>query len=295
MRLSAGDALVVSDDDAWSRRFTAAADFEVTRTDSVSEAVQAASDADGYVNCVVVDSAGTWADPSLVFAAVTARFPDAACIVAGTDHPVDPPACEDIRVEVAADRDSPGLVAAAAERAVESGRHLRYPVPDGEADRAAAVRACNVDGLAAGDDLDAVVAEVADALAVDVAFVGLVDTHVEHFVATHGWDPPANLDRSAVVCAHTVLDEGPFVVPDLAADPEFADAPSIEPRAYPSYAGVPVHADGHRVGSLCVRHGEPRSYSAEELETLKRYSAAVDDLLEAAAAKADDDQPSAAD
>ena len=63
--------------------------------------------------------------------------------------------------------------------------------------------------------------------------------------------------RADSFCAHAIAGESPFVVPDTAADPRFAD----NAMGLGFYAGTPVTAGGQRIGTLCVA-GEGRTRPA---------------------------------
>lgn len=98
---------------------------------------------------------------------------------------------------------------------------------------------------------------------VAAALVTLVDLE-ELRVAADALGPPGGrLPRAVAFCDWTIRGEEVFVVPDLAADPRFADNPLVAgPPFHRFYAGAPlVWTRGVRLGSLCLLDGQPREFS----------------------------------
>ncbi len=85
--------------------------------------------------------------------------------------------------------------------------------------------------------------------------------------------------RSIAFCAHTIQQDGLFVVTDTMADERFRENPLVvgEPHVR-FYAGAPlITHDGHALGSLCVFDRVPRSLTPAEataLEALRRQAVA---------------------
>lgn len=79
---------------------------------------------------------------------------------------------------------------------------------------------------------------------------------------------PAEIPREESVCATTILGDDTLVVPDLTADPEFADR--AEDGLLHFYAGHPLYAStGERIGAFCIYDPHPRAFSEREQAMLR--------------------------
>ncbi|PCD02958.1 histidine kinase [Sphingomonas spermidinifaciens] len=85
--------------------------------------------------------------------------------------------------------------------------------------------------------------------------------------------------RSWAFCNHTILQREIFTVPDLSADPRFADNPAVAgDPGFRFYTGAPVtDDDGFIVGSLCVIDRKPRVIGDREAKTLQALAAMASD------------------
>jgi len=104
---------------------------------------------------------------------------------------------------------------------------------------------------------------------VPIAVVGLVDENRQWFKSCTGLDV-RQTSRDISFCAHAILGDEIFVIPNAAEDERFADNPLVENAPYIRfYAGCPLKApDGSKLGSLCIMDREPRNPSKEDLEPL---------------------------
>jgi hypothetical protein len=82
-------------------------------------------------------------------------------------------------------------------------------------------------------------------------------------------NPPGSsqtLDNS--FCKHAVSTAEPFVVGDAREHELVRDSPAVA-KGVIAYAGIPLEVDGEVIGALCVIDSRPRSWSADDLSTLR--------------------------
>ena len=158
------------------------------------------------------------------------------------------------------------------------------PVPLDETVRLLSLHSLRIMDSAPEERFDRVTRMAKRLFDVDICLVSLVDSDRQWFKSKQGLDA-CQTPREVSFCGHAILQEQAFVVEDAHVDERFADNPLV--TGNPSvrfYAGYPVHApDGRRIGTLCLIDKEPRSFSADEQQTLKDFAALVDDELASAA------------
>ncbi|OUM39433.1 hypothetical protein B8W73_13155 [Arthrobacter agilis] len=86
-----------------------------------------------------------------------------------------------------------------------------------------------------------------------------------------------DLPRSLSLCARTIEQDRTLVIADASTDPEWRDHPLVaggpELRFY---AGHPVcTAHGWRIGTLCLMDDQPRTFSENDAQALRRLAAQV--------------------
>lgn len=115
---------------------------------------------------------------------------------------------------------------------------------------------------------------------VPICLITLVDRDRQWFKAVIGLSC-RELPRESSVCAHTIHEAGPLVVPDLLADSRFRDSPLVRGEGgMRFYAGVPLRASGGEVlGALCAIDYLPRTLTAEQLRSLVSLGRQVEALL----------------
>jgi PAS domain S-box-containing protein len=116
---------------------------------------------------------------------------------------------------------------------------------------------------------DRITRTAARTFGVPIALVSLVDTNRQWFKSRQGLDAPET-PRNISFCAHAILAEDAFVIPDAAADPRFADNPLVTGAPHIRfYAGKPLHGSaGHRVGTLCLIDRQPRAFDEADQQAL---------------------------
>jgi GAF domain-containing protein len=155
------------------------------------------------------------------------------------------------------------------------------PIPKDEPERLAALQSYDV--------LDTLPEEVFDNLTLlashicqtPIAMVTLVDSDRQWFKSKVG-TTVSETSRDIAFCAHAIMQEKLFVVPDAAADKRFARNPLVLSRPkIRFYAGAPLITPSHRaLGTLCVIDRVPRQLTHEQLEALRALSCAVMAQLE---------------
>ncbi|WP_164019685.1 diguanylate cyclase domain-containing protein [Pyxidicoccus trucidator] len=134
-------------------------------------------------------------------------------------------------------------------------------------------------------ELQALVAEVAQAFGVPVALLSLVLGDRQWFKAHVGLPPSLAKDRGTprdwAFCHHVVQGRESLVVPDAARHPVFRDNPLVREGIVGSYAGAPLlTSTGEVLGSLCVIDTRPLMLGAEDLAALRELARRVAEDLE---------------
>lgn len=125
------------------------------------------------------------------------------------------------------------------------------------------------------DDLTLIASQICG---VPIALISLIDKDRQWFKSRVGIEVQET-SRSVSFCAHAILQEGIFTIPDASKDARFRDNPFV--RADPGirfYAGAPITTpDGFALGTLCVVDYVPRKLTDEQnnaLNALQRQVAA---------------------
>ena len=151
-----------------------------------------------------------------------------------------------------------------------------------EAESLKALRSLQVLDSEPEPDFDALVRAASLACGVPIALISLVDADRQWFKANIGLPGVTETPREVSFCAHAILGDGLFVVPDAVLDPRFADNPHVtgDPNIR-FYAGAPIClSDGHRIGTLCVVDRKPRELDATQREILQCLAMAAARVLE---------------
>lgn len=114
-----------------------------------------------------------------------------------------------------------------------------------------------------------------------VSLVTLLDERRQWFKAKVGVELSETAKEHAF-CAHAILSESLFEVPDASVDPRFSDNPYVigEPHVR-FYAGQRFCTpDGLPLGTVCVLHSEPLQLSDVQRDCLRRLALQVEKLIE---------------
>ncbi|MCW2776629.1 MAG: serine/threonine protein phosphatase, partial [Frankiales bacterium] len=102
-------------------------------------------------------------------------------------------------------------------------------------------------------------------LGMPVSTISLISGERHWNKSRHG-DAPEELPRDVSLCDHVVAADAPLLVPDVRADPRFAELPHPGLR---TYAGQPLHSlSGQPVGALCVHSDVAVDLTPHDLEVL---------------------------
>lgn len=155
------------------------------------------------------------------------------------------------------------------------------PLPADEEPRLAALRRTGILDTAPELAFDQLVDLAADICGTSTALVSLIDTHRQWFKARTGTDL-RETTRELAFCAHAILQDDVFEVPDTLADERFRFNPLVTggPRIR-FYAGAPVRAiDGHKLGTLCVVSQEVRTLTPMQRRALRTLALQVETLIQ---------------
>lgn len=156
------------------------------------------------------------------------------------------------------------------------------PLPPDERERLRALAELHVLDSEAEEAFDRVARLAARVFGVPTALVSFVDRERQWFKACYGFDV-RQTDRRVSFCAHAILGDAVFEVPDATADPRFADNPLVTGDHHVRYyAGAPLRlASGHAVGTVCLLDVVPRApLDADARATLADLAAVVVDALQ---------------
>ena len=113
-----------------------------------------------------------------------------------------------------------------------------------------------------------------------VATVTLIDKDRQFFKSSVGLSEPWRSARQTPLshsfCRHTLLSREALVIEDARKNPLVSENPAIRDLDIVAYAGIPlITASGHVLGTLCVIDHRPRSWTADQIETLEALAASV--------------------
>jgi GAF domain-containing protein len=145
--------------------------------------------------------------------------------------------------------------------------------------RLAAVEASGLIGAPRSDRLDGLTRAAAERLHAPMAFMSVLDDRHAFYASTYdgsnvGLDAllPTAADES--YCQFVVATDEPLIVRDSLTDERLRGHPASS-GPIRSYLGVPVHSDGHVLGSFCVLDLRPREWTEDEVAELEHLASAA--------------------
>jgi signal transduction histidine kinase len=155
-------------------------------------------------------------------------------------------------------------------------------LPATETDRLAALRGLDILDSGPEEEFDALIKVASLVCGVPISLISLVDSERQWFKANLGLPGVSETSRDIAFCAHAILDDQLFEVPDAKLDVRFADNPLVtDAPDIRFYAGAPiVLGDGSRVGTLCVIDRQPRRLNATQREIVSNLAMAAAHALE---------------
>jgi anti-anti-sigma regulatory factor len=144
------------------------------------------------------------------------------------------------------------------------------PLPPDEAQRLAALHQYDILDTTPEEGFDDLTRLAAHICGTPIALVSLVDANRQWFKSTLGL-AELETSRDHAFCAHGILHEDVFIVPDALEDERFADNPMVTGDPHVRfYAGAPLTTpDGYTIGMLCVKDHVPRHLDPEQVEALR--------------------------
>mmetsp|Transcript_20378 Transcript_20378/g.28803 ORF Transcript_20378/g.28803 Transcript_20378/m.28803 type:complete len:969 (-) Transcript_20378:403-3309(-) len=135
-------------------------------------------------------------------------------------------------------------------------RWIKADLPEDESKRLDALRATKLLDTDPEDRFDRITRIASRAFDVPTVLVSLVDEHRQWFKSCQGLCA-SETHRDQAFCAHAILQEDVFVVPDALKDNRFADNPLVTGAPYVRfYAGVPLKVKNTNCKST---HGDSKS------------------------------------
>jgi PAS domain S-box-containing protein len=132
---------------------------------------------------------------------------------------------------------------------------VSFPIPANELERLAALRCYRILDTEREDTFDRIAEMAASMCGALAGSINFVDTDRIWIKAGREL---SQLPRSESFCAHTIMGDDVFVIPDIAKAPAFRDNPIVAKSGTRFYAAVPlVTRDGYRIGTLCVVDTKP--------------------------------------
>lgn len=132
------------------------------------------------------------------------------------------------------------------------------------------------------EELDIITSMISDEFDAKIALVSLVYDDVQWFQSCHGLSTRETPVQHSF-CAHAISSKSqePFIILDASKDDRFCDNPLVtgEPNIR-FYAGVPVHVNQQKIGTLCVIDDKKRlELNPKSIKHLEQYAQLVSKII----------------
>ena len=147
---------------------------------------------------------------------------------------------------------------------------IKPPIPDDEPQRLAALRDLEILDTNEERVFNGLASLAAYICKTPIALISLIDSDRQWFKARHNFSE-TETSRDVSFCAHAILQDGTFTVPDATKDERFKGNPLVAREGgIRFYAGSPLTTpEGYKIGTLCVLDREPKELSEGQLAALR--------------------------
>ncbi len=158
---------------------------------------------------------------------------------------------------------------------------MSAPKPENEEIRLVDLQEHQILDTPQSEDFDGLVRIAALICGVPIAACTLIDRDRQWFKSITGLSI-SETPRDISFCAHTILEQQIFVVPDATKDVRFTESPLVKGElGVRFYAGIPLFSHkGNALGTLCVIDMKPRQLTGDQIEALRILGLQAASLLD---------------
>lgn len=143
-----------------------------------------------------------------------------------------------------------------------------------EAGRLSAVARYEIMDTPSEPQFDHIVSLLKTIFKAPIALISVIDDRRQWYKACEGLGV-GEIPRDMAFCNYTIQSADILAIEDTTLDPRFASHPLVvgEPHLR-SYLGIPLTSpDGYNIGTICIVDTRPRTFGADEYETLRQFAA----------------------